>query len=100
MKQLISAMFDDYQAATKAVQRLKSAGIPSDDISIVGGSQEMRSGSAQLSSDEGSAAGTRGLSARIARVGTLRPFKRSGTIPAIMGWSRPPTLSEDWLDSA
>ena len=59
MKQLISAMFDDYQAATKAVQRLKSAGIPSDDISIVGGNQEMRSGSAPLSTDhEGSAAGT------------------------------------------
>ena len=58
MKQLISAMFDDYQAATNAVQRLKSAGIPSDDISIVGGNQEMRSGSAPLSTDEGSAAGT------------------------------------------
>src|SRR6476646_2749101 len=59
MKQLISAMFDDYQAASKAVQRLKAAGIPSDDISIVGGNQEMRSGSAPLSrDDESSAAGT------------------------------------------
>jgi uncharacterized protein (TIGR02271 family) len=59
MKQLISAMVDDYEAATKAVERLKSAGIPSDDISLVGGNQQMRSGSASLSdSDEGSAAGT------------------------------------------
>jgi len=35
-------MFDDYQAAEKAVTRLKNAGIPASDISLVGGNEQMR----------------------------------------------------------
>src|SRR6266550_4528241 len=41
-KRTITAMFDDYQAATKAVSKLKSAGIPEADISLVGGNENMR----------------------------------------------------------
>jgi len=35
-------MFDDYQAAERAVTRLKNAGIPANDISLVGGNEQMR----------------------------------------------------------
>ncbi len=38
----ISAMFDTYEAATRCVTRLKAAGIPESDISIVGGDTAMR----------------------------------------------------------
>jgi len=41
-KRTITAMFDDYQAATKAVSRLKAAGVPESDISLVGGNESMR----------------------------------------------------------
>ena len=38
----ISAMFDTYDAAARCVARLKAAGIPESDISIVGGDTAMR----------------------------------------------------------
>jgi len=41
-KHTIVAMFDDYQAATKAVTKLKSAGIPESDISLVSGNESIR----------------------------------------------------------
>jgi len=41
-KRTITAMFDDYQAATKAVTKLKSAGIPESDISLVSGNESIR----------------------------------------------------------
>lgn len=41
--QTVSAMFDSYSAAARAVDRLKSAGIPEADVSIVGGDAGMRS---------------------------------------------------------
>src|SRR4051794_33913244 len=44
-KHTITAMFDDYQAAEKAVTRLKNAGIPASDISLVGGNEHMRKSS-------------------------------------------------------
>jgi hypothetical protein len=42
-KQIISALFDNYDDAAQAVGRLKVAGISEADISLVGGSQQMRS---------------------------------------------------------
>ncbi len=43
MQRVITAMFDDYDAAAEAVGRLKAAGIPESDISLVGGNERMRS---------------------------------------------------------
>jgi len=41
-KRTITAMFDDYHQAAKAISRLKNAGIPESDISLIGGNQSMR----------------------------------------------------------
>ena len=40
--QTISAMFDDYAKASSAVGRLEMAGVPSSDISLIGGDRTMR----------------------------------------------------------
>ncbi len=45
MQRVITAMFDDYDAAADAVQRLKAAGIPESDISLVGGNERHRASS-------------------------------------------------------
>lgn len=59
MKRVISAMFDDYQAAADAVAKLETAGVPHSDISIVGGNDEMRTRSGEAGTGEpGSATGT------------------------------------------
>jgi hypothetical protein len=40
--QIVSALFDDYSAATRAIERLRLAGFADSDISLVGGDAAMR----------------------------------------------------------
>ncbi|MDX2157091.1 MAG: YsnF/AvaK domain-containing protein [Hyphomicrobiaceae bacterium] len=49
-RQTVSALFETYAAAARAVERLKTAGIPDSDISLVG-RNETASGSATYSTD-------------------------------------------------
>ena len=42
MTRTITAMFDDYEDASEAVRKLKTAGIPDADISIIGNNAESR----------------------------------------------------------
>ena len=44
MKRTITALFDDYDDAVEAISRLRQAGIPDADISLVSGSEKHRSG--------------------------------------------------------
>jgi uncharacterized protein (TIGR02271 family) len=58
MKRTLTALFDDYDAATVAVRRLKEIGIPDADISLVGGGEKHRSATAtDVDDDEVSDAG-------------------------------------------
>ena len=54
----ISALFDDYAQAASAVGRLEVAGIPPDDISIVGGDNHMRVANGATADHASSNAGT------------------------------------------
>jgi uncharacterized protein (TIGR02271 family) len=52
MKSTLTALFDDYDAATEAVRRLKEIGIQDADISLVSGSEKDRSSTARDVDDD------------------------------------------------
>lgn len=55
-KRVITALFDDYESATDAVRRLKQAGVPDSDISLIGRNDRMTSGTTSTSSTTSGAA--------------------------------------------
>src|SRR5712672_3125751 len=96
-KHTITAMFDDYQAATKAVSRLKAAGIPESDISLVGGNESMRtSGSAPGPETSDTTAGNAGTGAAMgAAVGGGAGLLAGLGLLAIPGLG--PVVAAGWL---
>jgi hypothetical protein len=57
-EQTITAMFDDYDAATRAVSRLETAGIPRSNISIISGNERARASLGSTSTGAGRAGET------------------------------------------
>src|SRR3977135_3652390 len=98
-KRTITAMFDDYQAATKAVSKLKSAGIPEADISLVGGNETMRtSGSSGAPATSDTTAEHAGTGAAMgAAVGGGAGLLAGLGIMAIPGLG--PVVAAGWLAS-
>jgi len=98
-KRTITAMFDDYQTATKAVSRLKSAGIPESDISLVGGNEDMRtSGSPGAAATSDTTTGEAGIGAAMgAAVGGGAGLLAGLGLMAIPGLG--PVVAAGWLAS-
>ena len=98
-KRTITAMFDDYQAAAKAVSKLKSAGIPEGDISLVGGNENMRT------SGSSSAPGTSDTTAEHAGTGAAMGAAVGGGAGLLAGLGMMaipglgPVVAAGWLAS-
>jgi|SoiMethySBSTD1v2_1073268.scaffolds.fasta_scaffold4143050_2 heat induced stress protein YflT len=56
-KRTITALFDEYGDAAKAVSQLKEAGIPEADISLLGGDKQARASSLVNNKDDDNDAG-------------------------------------------
>jgi len=98
-KRIITAMFDDYQTATKAVSRLKSAGIPESEISLIGRDEKMRTaGSSSIPEASDATAEGAGTGAAIgAAVGGGAGLLAGLGLMAIPGLG--PVVAAGWLAS-